>query len=202
MSDQGISNQLSADDIRLLELEHEDHKTKYLETASVNIFRKKFDKLSLIVFCISIVLWTTIWVVFDIFNVFEPKHSVIFFMIYIVITTVNLLNAATTIPDIDNEIVLQTDQQSYIQGCISGIILLLVFLYNIKMENSDMVKTYKILIISVFVSSFGLILINRQNNADNIRAIRKIQQMFYNEGIILFLLVLGMIYNFQSKKIK
>ena len=121
-------------------------------------------------------------------------------MIYIIVMAINLLNAAITISDIDNEIVLQTDQQSFMQGCIAGIILLLVFLYNIKMENSDMVKTYKILIISLFISSFGLILINRQNNSNNVRAIRKTQQMFYNQGIILFLLVLAMIYNFQSKK--
>ena len=68
------------------------------------------------------------------------------------------------------------------------------------MENSDMVKTYKILIICLFVSSFGLILINRQNNANNVRTIRKTQQMFYNQGMILFLLVLAMIYNSQLKK--
>ena len=199
MTDQGNIRKISSDDLRIqmLELENENSKNKYLQTENVNIFGKKIDKLSLIVFCVSIVLWTTIWIVFDIF---EFKYSIVFFMIFIIVTTINLLNAATNIPDVDREIDLQRDQQVFTQGCICGIILLLAFLYNIKMENSDMVKTYKILIICLFVSSFGLILINRQNNANNVRTIRKTQQMFYNQGMILFLLVLAMIYNFQLKK--
>ena len=55
-------------------------------------------------------------------------------------------------------------------------------------------KIYKILLISLISTCVGTIVINVRNESENIRLVRKIQQAFYNQGIILFIFCLVLIY--------
>ena len=61
-------------------------------------------------------------------------------------------------------------------------------------------KIYKILLISLISTCVGTIVINVRNESENIRLVRKIQQAFYNQGIILFIFCLVLIYmSFKSE---
>ena len=184
--------QLSSEDIKSLIDESDNFKT--LKT--VNIFGFKVDVESIIVIIIAFVLWFFLWIFFNIFGI--VSYAEFFFILYVIILLINLANSATNIPDVETERFQQSSQQSFIQGGMAVFILAFVFLYNIKMEEEQRTEIYRVLIMSLLVSSLSIIIVNVKNDSVNIRFVRKIQQMLYNQGLILFLLGLYMIYKFKT----
>jgi hypothetical protein len=154
------------------------------------------DKTSFYVMIITVILWIILWFSLKIFGII--KYSEIFFIAYIIISILNLFNSATNVSDIESERMNMASQQSFIQGGIAVFILAFVFLQNINMEESNRIKVYKILVISLIISCIGIVLINVKNVPSNVRFIRKIQQAIFNQGLVLFLLALYMIYTFKA----
>lgn len=185
-------NKLTSEDIKNL-ISDSDNFTKL---KVFNIFGIQIDIESLIVVIIAIILWTVLWFAFNIFKIIS--YSEYFFILYIIIILINLLNSATNVPDVETERIQQSSQQSFIQGGIAIFILAFIFLYNIKIDEKYKTEIYRILIISLLVSSLSIIIINVKNNSINIRFVRKMQQMIYNQGLILFILGLFMIYKFKT----
>ena len=114
----------------------------------------------------------------------------------------NFYNSATNISDVESERVNIASQQSFIQGGIAVFILPFVFLYNIPMEDIDKTHIYVILITALMVSSLSIIIVNLQNISTNIRFVRKIQQSLFNQGLILFMLALFMVYRVKTQILK
>lgn len=187
-------NKITAEDINNLLSES----TKLKELPYFNIFGLKIDVESSIVFIISIILWIALWLFFGIFQIVD--YSEYFFIFYIIISLTNVLNSANDISDAETERTHLSSQQSFIQGGIAVFILAFVFLYNIEMGEEDKTKVYQILIISLIISSLAIIILNLKNEPSNIRFIRKTQQLFYNQGLVLFILALFMIFRFKTFK--
>ena len=185
---------LSATDIQNM-LDDND-KLKKLPT--LNIFGLKVDTQSFSVVIIALILWLILWLSFGIFTI--VPYANVFFIIYIFISITNLFNSAIDVSDVESERMNMSSQQNYIQGAISIFILAFVFLYNVKMDDESAKQTYKVLIISLMISCVAIIIINVKNISKNIRFVRKIQQMVFNQGLILFLLALFMIYKFKVTK--
>jgi hypothetical protein len=118
--------------------------------------------------------------------------------LYIVIVIINLFNSATDVPDVESERNQISSQQGFIQGGIAIFILAFVFLNNMGLQEADLTETYRILILSMLVSSLSIIIINVKNDSVNIRFVRKIQQMLYNQGLLLFLLALFLVYQYKT----
>jgi len=173
--------------------------SKLKDVPTFNIFGLRIDKTSLYVVIIATIIWTILWLSFKIFGI--VNYSEIFFIIYIIITLFNLFNSATNVSDIETERMNMSSQQSFIQGGIAVFILAFVFLYNITMDENKRTQIYKVLIISLIISCTAIFLINVKNTPTNVRFVRKIQQMLYNQGLVLFLLGLYMIYEFKASKI-
>jgi hypothetical protein len=102
------------------------------------------------------------------------------------------------VSDAESERTHLSSQQSFIQGGMAVFILAFVFLYNIQMNEQDKLKVYQILIISLIISSFAIIILNLKNEPSNIRFVRKMQQLLYNQGLVLFILALFMIFRFKT----
>lgn len=186
------NRKLNAEDIKSL-LSESDNFNK-LTVLDLKIL--KIDIETLIVVIISIILWVSLWYFFDIFRIISYAET--FFILYLVIIVINLINSATDVPDVESERMQQTSQQSFIQGGIAVFILAFVFLNNMGLEQGVMTETYRILILSMLVSCVSIIIINVKNDSINIRFVRKIQQMLYNQGLILFLLALYMLYRYKT----
>jgi hypothetical protein len=169
---------------------------KLKDVPSFKVLGITLDKISFYVMIITVILWIILWFSLKIFGI--VKYSEIFFIAYIIISILNLLNSATNVSDIESERMNIASQQSFIQGGIAIFILAFVFLQNINMEESNRIKVYKILVISLIISCIGIVLINVKNVPSNVRFIRKIQQAIFNQGLIIFLLALYMIYTFKA----
>ena len=70
------------------------------------------------------------------------------------------------------------------------------------MDEVQRTEVYRVLILSLLIASLSIIIINVKNDSINIRFVRKMQQMLYNQGLILFLLGLLMIYRFKTVTVK
>lgn len=169
----------------------------YRKLKSINIAGFQFDIYTIIIFILSIVLWTILWLSFNIFDI--VSYSEFFFSLYIIIAFINLINSSNDTADVETERVQNSSQQSYIQGSIAIFILAFIFLYNIEMENDDKTKVYTVLIICLIVSCLALIILDYKNNSENIRFIRKINQLLYNQSLVLFLLALFMIFFYKTQ---
>jgi len=196
---QEVQNKLTSQEIE--DLLSESDKFKKLD--SIKFLNKEWDLQSLYIFIIAVFTWVIFWKLFNLSNVFKSwnveKIGVITFIFYIFISFFNFYNSANDVPDVESERVNISSQQSFIQGAIAVIILAFVFLYNIPMEDSDKTHIYVILITSLIVSSLSIIIINVQNISTNIRFVRKVQQSLYNQGLILFMLALFMIYIVKTR---
>ncbi len=197
-----VKKKLSSQDIE--DLLTESNKFKKLD--SVLAFGKEWDLQSFFVFIIAIISWFIMWSLFDLNSVFSSWNSsyigYIAFILYVIISFLNFFNSANDVPDVESERVNFASQQSFIQGGIAIFILAFVFLYNIPMDDKDKTHIYVILITSLIVSSFAIIIINVQNISTNIRFVRKIQQSLYNQGLILFMLGLFMVYLIKTRMLK
>ena len=186
------TKKLTTHDIQNL-LEESD---KLKDVPKFNILGLSVDRASFYVVIIALIIWTILWLSFKFFGIIN--YAEIFFIIYIIITLFNLFNSATNVSDIETERMNMASQQSFIQGGIAVFILAFVFLYNVNMDENKRTQVYKVLIISLLISCSAIILINVKNNPSNVRFIRKIQQMLYNQGLVLFLLGLYTIYEFKA----
>ena len=189
------NKKLSQTDIKELISESEQFK----KLPSIDIGIAKIDIQSTYITILALITWFLIWYCFNIFSIVPYADA--FFIFYIVILLINLFNSANDIPDVDSERVNIASQQNFIQGGLAVFILAFVFLYNIKMDENYRINVYKILIICLIVTSLGIIIINLKNNSKNIRMVRKIQQFLYNQGLILFILSLFVIYIYKSRNI-
>jgi hypothetical protein len=182
---------LSSEDIQNLISEGD----KFKKVPSFNLFGKEWDVSSTCIAIFSILFWIFMWYFFKIHtrNSRVPFTS-FFFLFYIMISFLNLYNSASDVSDVETERVNQTSQLSFIQGGIAVFILAFVFLYNINMTEHDRTKIYSVLIVSLLVSCLAITIINVKNDSTNIRVIRKMQQALYNQGLVLFMLGLYMIY--------
>ena len=171
---------------------------KFKKLPSFRFLGKDWDIQSAIIFFISIIIWFAIWGIFKIEFKTIP-YGIYFLIFYVLISFVNLYNSASDVSDAESERMNQATQASFIQGGIAVFILAFVFLYNIKMEEPDRIKIYTVLVLSLLVSCLGIIIINVRNESSNIRTVRKMQQAFFNQGLILFMLGLYMIYSVKSK---
>lgn len=187
------NKKLSQTDVKDLISESEQFK----KLPSIDLGFIKIDTQSMIISIVALIAWFLLWFYFNIFSI--VPYSEVFFIFYICILIINLVNSANDIPDVESERLQINSQQNFIQGGIAVFILAFVFLYNIKMGEPERINIYKVLIICLIISSFGIILINVKNNSKNIRTVRKIQQFLYNQGLVLFILSLFMIYTYKTK---
>jgi hypothetical protein len=199
---QHVKHKLTPEEIN--DLLSESDKFKKLD--SINLLGKEWDLQSFYIFIIAIVTWIIFWKLFNLSDVFKSwkaeKIGRITFLFYIVVSFLNFYNSANDVPDVESERVNISSQQSFIQGGIAVFILAFVFLYNIPMEDTDKTHIYVILITSLIVSSLAIIIVNVQNVSTNIRFVRKIQQSLYNQGLILFMLGLFMVYIVKTRLLK
>ena len=191
-----MSKELTSEDVQNLISESENLR----KLPTINILGLELDRQTSFVTVVSIIVWVIIWKFFGIFNIVGKQISILFLIIFIFISLLNLYNSATDVPDSSSEREKLSGQQYFIQGGLAVFILLLVFLYNIPMDVEYKNKIYKILLISLISTCVGTIVINVRNESENIRLVRKIQQAFYNQGIILFIFCLVLIYmSFKSE---
>ena len=185
-----MSKELTSEDVQNLISESENLR----KLPTINILGLELDRQTSFVTLVSIIVWFLIWIFFGIFKIVHSGISILFLIIFIFISLLNLYNSATDVPDSSSEREKLSGQQYFIQGGLAVFILLLVFLYNIPMDVEYKNKIYKILLISLISTCVGTIVINVRNESENIRLVRKIQQAFYNQGIILFIFCLVLIY--------
>ena len=199
---QEVKNKLTSEEID--DLLSESDKFKKLD--SILFLGKEWDVQSLWAFIIGIVTWVIFWRLFNLSDIFKSWNAEnvgrITFVFYIIISFVNFFNSANDVPDVESERVNISSQQSFIQGGIAVFILAFVFLYNIPMDERDKTHIYVILITCLIVSCVSIFIINVQNISTNIRFVRKIQQSLYNQGLILFMLALFMIYIVKTRVLK
>ena len=184
MEDKETTKKLKPEDIKALISEGDN----FAKLPTIDIMGFKLDIESLIVVIIALIAWVFLWGAFDIFG--AVSYGNVFFVLYIAISIFNLINSATDVPDVESERLQQSTQQSFIQGGIAVFILAFVFLYNMELDPVYRSQVYRILILCLMVSCLAILIINVKNNSVNIRFIRKMQQMLYNQGLILFLLAL------------
>ena len=195
-----MSKELTSEDVQNLISESEELRKLPTMPIFFGLFGLEVDKQTWYVTAGSIFVWIIIWGFYKIHKIVNSSISILFMFVFIGISILNLINSATDIPDSASEREKFSSQQYYIQGGLSIFILLLVFLFNIPInDKEDKDKVYKILIISLISTCLGTIIINVKNESENIRLIRKIQQSLYNQGIILFVFCLVLIYLYKNK---
>lgn len=182
------TNILRAVDINNLLAEQD----KFRKLPSINIFGSGIDYDSLIIFSIFVVIWGALWYILKINSLF--KYSYLFFILYIIVSIFNIFNSANDIPDIESSKVQLEVQSTLIQGGMGIFILLFIFLFEIKIHNDDIKNIYKLLILTLIISSLSILIINTKNSSRNIRIVRKTYQNLFNMGVIFFIMSLYMIF--------
>ena len=197
-----VENKLTTQEIEDLLAETD----KFQKLSSFQFLGKEWDMQSLGAFVIGIITWVFFWKLFNLSYVFKSWKAEwvgsLTFVLYLLVSFMNFYNSATSISDVESERVNIAAQQSFIQGGIAVFILPFVFLYNIPMEDTDKTHIYVILITALMVSSLSIIIVNVQNISTNIRFVRKLQQSLFNQGLILFMLALFMIYLVKTRVLK
>lgn len=195
-----MSKELTSEDVQNLISESEELRKLPTMPIFFGAFGPEVDTQTFWVTLGSIIVWLLIWGFYKIHKIVNNYISMLFMFLFIGISILNLINSATDVPDSASEREKFSSQQYYIQGGLSIFILLLVFLFNIPIsDKEDKDKVYKILIISLISTCLGTIIINVKNESVNIRLVRKIQQSLYNQGIILFVFCLVLIYLYKNK---
>jgi len=168
---------------------------QYKKLPTVKIFGLEIDTMTIVLSIFAILLWSVLWFGFGIFKI--VKYSYLFYILYIIIVIVNAINSSTDIADVETERLQQTTQQNFIQGGIAIFILLFVFLYNINLDSQDKTQIYIVLSLCLMISSLSMIMLNVKNDNKNIRLTRKIQQLLYNQGLILFIFAIFFIFMYK-----
>ena len=176
---------------------------KFQKLNSYQFLGKEWDTQSFWAFIIGIITWIVFWKLFNLGYVFKSWNASwighLTFIFYVIVSFINFFNSATNVSDVESERVNIASQQSFIQGGIAVFILPFVFLYNIPMEDTDKTHIYVILITALLVTSLATIIVNVQNISTNIRFVRKVQQSLFNQGLILFMLGLFMVYIVKTR---
>jgi hypothetical protein len=182
-----------------------DINTKFVDlikiTPTYNIFGKEIDIDTLIIFA-SIVIILILVICLLIYIKIWDSYFIIFFAIYFLLSLFNLFNdSADMIADQGIAMSELQTQDLFIQGCISIYILIFVFLYSIKIPKEMKYKIYKLLIITILISSFSIFVYQvKIDSSRNIRILKKVKQAFFNQSLVLFCITLYMIFTTQSDK--
>jgi len=192
-----MSNELSSEDVQNLISESE-HLRKI---KTYKIGKLEIDEQSFWVSLISLIFWCVIWWILGMRKIINSKITFAIFISYFVVVIINIINSATDVPDSAAEREKQASQQNFIQGGSAIYILVLVFLYNIQIDDQIIKNNiYKVLLISLILISISTLIINLKNESMNIRIVRKIQQSLYNQGTILFIFALILIFKSLGNK--
>ena len=80
-------------------------------------------------------------------------------------------------------------------------ILIFVFLYSIEIPKEMKFKIYKMLIITILISSFSIFIYQAKiDSSRNIRFLKKIKQTIFNQSLVMFCITLYMIFTTQNDK--
>lgn len=187
--DKTQDNVLSADQINYM-LQDE---SKYKSIPTVKLFGIVLGLESFIISIIAIVVWIAIWKIFDLFKI--GKFSIYLFLLYIFIVIFNIFNSSTdTEINVENAVYELQNQISRIEGALGVIILVFVFLFNLKMDETNRLIAYKLLTIIICMLILSIVALDPKNETRNIRNIRLYTQKLYNQAVVLFILCLIVIY--------
>ena len=166
---------------------------KYKNIPTIKIFGIKVGLESFILSIISIVIWIVIWKVFNLFAI--GKFSIILFLLYIFVAIFNIFNSSTdTEISVENAAYELQNQITRIEGALGVIVLVFVFLFNIKLDETHRLIAYKLLTIIISMLILSIIALDPKNETRNIRNIRIYTEKLYNQSVILFILCLLVIY--------
>jgi uncharacterized membrane protein YqjE len=187
--DKADKNILTADEINFM-LQDE---SKYKSIPTIKLFGISVGLESLIITIISIIVWIIIWKIFGLFKL--GKFTIILFILYIIIAFFNIFNSSTdTEISVENAVYELQNQISRIEGALGSIVLVFVFLYNMKLDEAHRLFAYKLLIIIISMLILSIVTLDPKNDTRNIRNIRLFIQKLYNQAVILFILCLLVIY--------
>jgi len=159
----------------------------------IEFFGKKVDLNTLIISCISLIIWIIIWRVFNLFEI--GTYSLIFFFIYIAILFFNIFNSSIeTEKNLEFATYEIEKHITNVEAAMGVIVILYVFLYNIQLDNNSRIISYKLLTIVMVLCSIAIIKYALKNDTKNVRTIRIFTEKLYNQAIILFILSLFVIY--------
>ena len=132
----------------------------------------------------------------------QYSYFSIFFGIYLLLSIFNLINDSDEM--IADQSIAMSELQSqdlFMQGCIYMYILIFVFLYSIEIPKEMKFKIYKMLIITILISSFSLFIYQAKiDSSRNIRFLKKIEQTIFNQSLVMFCITLYMIFTTQNDK--
>ena len=170
----------------------------YKNIPIIKLFGIKVGLESFIITIISIIVWIFIWKIFNLFKI--GKFTIFIFLLYIIVSIFNIFNSSTdTEISVENAVYEMLNQISRIQAALGVIILVFVFLFNIKIDETHRLLAYKLLTIIICLLILSMIALDSKNETRNIRNIRLYTQKLFNQAIILFMLCLIIIYNGITK---
>ena len=124
------------------------------------------------------------------FGLFKiDKYSIIFFCIFIIIQIFNVFNSSSNTETDFIEATYEIQNQIGKIQTVLGVIIL-IFIFNIKLDDKYKNTIHKLYILILFLLCLSLIKYNTKNKSRNVRNIRIFTQKLYNQGLILFMLVL------------
>lgn len=159
----------------------------YIPTPSITISGIEVDKISTTVIILSIITWIFIWFKFNIFNV--SRYGVYIFVGYIIycISQIFLSDVDININS-SRELDKLVLREEFIQSGLNIFILFFVFIYAIKIPETQRNNIYKIQSILIFLTILSVILTSSRHDPVQYKILRKIKGSLYNKSIFLFLL--------------
>ena len=129
-------------------------------------------------------------------NKYYVKSNIHFIvLLYIFVSIFNIFNSSTdTEISVENAEYELQNQITRIEGALGVIVLVFVFLFNIKLDESHRLIAYKLLTIIISMLILSIIALDPKNETRNIRNIRIYTEKLYNQSVILFILCLLVIY--------
>lgn len=164
-----------------------------IEFPTISIFGKKIDKDNLIITGVILVMWTIIWVFFGFFKI--HKNAIFFYILFIILSIVNSLNLSEYIRvDPETEEYNYQRQINNIAGTIGIFVLLLVFVFNLSIDENVKILVSKILTVTLIISCLAIYIYTVKYETRNFKILTLLSQKFFNQSIVLFMLALYIIY--------
>jgi hypothetical protein len=159
------------------------------ESEKLYIFGIKFDKVSLIVHIIGIILWILIWKISGLFSVNCSILLIFFFFVIILMCIFVWLQKDEKIAYISQEeFFAKANRERSLVIFGSTILLLIVLLYknNFIIDNNN-ITDFMIIAIANSLILLSLISYQIPNRADKFRTVRTINGMLYNNACFLII---------------
>lgn len=200
--DEGAISPIEYRDDVEIEVEEEENDIGEKKNPIVNIFGNEYDKDSLIIGILLVVLWGLIWRYSGLYKTlalsFNKKFStdisfIVIFFLFIVYVLLNIVTAGVSSGGVVYELNILLTVEQMISILFGTVVLFVLFNKNLPVDDNCRPVLLKLGMSIVIILTISSLWVNVWTSGRAFRSVRKFKQGLYNIALTLFIII-GLIF--------